>query len=62
MTDALRKAIEDSGLTLYRIAKDTGIEQASLLRFNSGRQSLRLDLADKLAAYFGLTVTKQKGK
>jgi len=27
-----------------------------------GKQSLRLDVADKLAAYFGLEVRQRKGK
>ena len=33
------------------------------MRFASGRRSIRLDMADKLAAYFGLELTsKRKGK
>jgi hypothetical protein len=54
MTDVLKTAIEGSGLTLYRIAKDTGIVGTSLLRFMQGETSLRLDKADVLAEYLGL--------
>jgi transcriptional regulator with XRE-family HTH domain len=54
MTDVLKQAIRDSGLTLYRIAKDTGIVGTSLLRFMQGETSLRLDKADLLAGYLGL--------
>ena len=57
ITDVLRRAILDSGLPLLRIAEDTGVERASLSRFVAGKRSLRLDMADKLAAYFGLTLT-----
>src|SRR5262249_8755942 len=58
ITDVLRQAILDSGLPLLQIAEATGVERASLSRFVAGKRSLRLDMADKLAAYFGLTLTK----
>jgi transcriptional regulator with XRE-family HTH domain len=62
MTDVLKTAIEESGLTLYRIAKDTGIVGTSLLRFMQGETSLRLDKADVLADYLGLELVKRKTK
>ena len=40
-----------------RIANETGVQRASLSRFVRGKNSLRLDVADKLAAYFGLKLT-----
>jgi transcriptional regulator with XRE-family HTH domain len=43
-----------SGLTLYRIGRGAGIPESSLLRFMRGETSLRLDKADRLAAYLGL--------
>lgn len=58
MSDTLRRTIRDSGLTIYRVAKDTGVSQASLLRFMRGERSLRLDIADGLAEFFGLRLTK----
>ncbi|MFZ1935481.1 MAG: helix-turn-helix transcriptional regulator [Thermoguttaceae bacterium] len=62
MTDVLKTTIEESGLTLYRIAKDTGIVGTSLLRFMQGETSLRLDKADVLADYLGLELTKRSPK
>jgi plasmid maintenance system antidote protein VapI len=64
ITDVLRQAVLDSGLPLLRIANETGVQRASLSRFVRGKNSLRLDVADKLAAYFGLqlTTTKMKAK
>ena len=62
MTDVLKTAIEESGLTLYRIAKDTRIVGTSLLRFMQGETSLRLDKADVLAEYLGLELVKRKAK
>lgn len=64
ITEALRQSILDSGMPLSQIATDTGVERASISRFVRGKNSLRLDLADKLAAYFGLglsPVKKRKG-
>jgi len=60
MTDVLRQAIDRSGLSLYRIAKDTGLTSQSLLRFQRGETSLRLDRADLLAEYLGLELAKKR--
>jgi plasmid maintenance system antidote protein VapI len=54
MTQTLREAIADSGLPMLTLAQRTGIVRQSLMRFTAGRSSLRLDVADKLAGYFGL--------
>ena len=54
LSDVFRKAMDESGLSLYRIAKDTGIAAQSLLRFRRDDQSLHLSKADVLAAYLGL--------
>jgi plasmid maintenance system antidote protein VapI len=60
ITDALRKAINDSGITSKALARETGVQRPSIVRFRRGDQSLRLDLADRIAAYFGLELTPRK--
>jgi len=62
ISDTLKRTIAESGLSLYRIALDTGIVKTSLMRFVSGEQCLRLDKADALAEYFGLELVKQGDK
>lgn len=67
MSDVLRQAIRErleTGLPMLRLAQETGIERVSLIRFSRGDQSLRLDIADRLAVYFGLELqpTKAKGR
>jgi len=62
MTTALRQALDDSELSFHELERQTEIKRQSLMKFARGEQSLRLDIADKLAAYFGLEVTKRKGK
>ena len=54
ITQTLKAAIERSGLTYYRIGRGAGVPESSLLRFMRGETSLRLDKADRLAAYLGL--------
>ena len=56
MTEALRKAIVDSNLSFKALERETGVLRQSLMRFAAGEQSLRLDVADKLANYFGIEV------
>lgn len=62
MTDALKQAIAESGMPLIAIERATGVKRASVMRFMRGETSLRLDIADKLAAYFGIAVVRQGGK
>lgn len=57
MTDVLRAALNDAieaGETYRSIERATGIVRQSLMPFARGEQSLRLDIADRLATYFGL--------
>ena len=59
MTELLREALADAR-SLYAVAKATGVQKASLIRFLRGEQSLRLDVADKLAVHLGLEVRRSK--
>ncbi len=60
LTDPLRKALLASDVPLLVLAKETGIARASLIRFRRGETSLRLDVADRLAAYFELELATKK--
>lgn len=58
LADQLRKAVTDSGLSVYRIAKDSGVSQAVLQRFITGdRKNIRIDTADKVATFFQMRLT-----
>ena len=56
MTDQVRQAIDDSGLTRYRIACDTGIDESTLAKFYHGTRGLSLDNLDLLCEYLGLRI------
>ena len=60
ISDAIRRAIAESGMAHIAIQRATGVQRISIMRFMRGEQSLRLDKADKLAAYFGLEVIQRK--
>lgn len=62
-TDALRQTIADSGMAHNAIERATGVKRQSIALFMRGERSLRLDLADRLATFFGLTVRRpRKGR
>lgn len=58
ISDVLRQAIAESGMTYSELERATGVKRASILRFIRCERSLRLDNADALADYFGLRLTK----
>jgi transcriptional regulator with XRE-family HTH domain len=64
ITHAIKQAVRESGQSLYAICKATGLNEDALSRFMRGQTSMRLDLADKLAAYFGIECrrTRRKGR
>jgi len=56
ITEQLRRAIERSGKSRYRISQESGIAEAVLSRFIHGERDLKLDTADRLCAALGLQV------
>ena len=57
----IRKAIKKSGLSRYRIAKDTGIDQSVLFRIvNDG--SCNIETADRLCRYLNLELKPKQKK
>lgn len=57
LTDQLRQAIDDSGLTRYRIARATGIDESALAKFYNGRRGLSMEALNALGEYLQLTIT-----
>jgi transcriptional regulator with XRE-family HTH domain len=55
--DQMRRAIEQSGETRYRIAQLSGISEIVLSRFANGHTDLTLSNSDKLCEIFGLRLT-----
>ena len=61
-SDQIRRAVDRSGLSRYRICKEIDLDQALMSRFMSGQGGLSLKSLDRLAKLLGLTVSVKKSK
>ena len=57
--EKIRKRIKASGKSLNQIGRDTGVDKAALCRIMQGG-SCKVETADILLDYFGLTIAKKK--
>jgi plasmid maintenance system antidote protein VapI len=62
ITTLLKQTIVDSGIPYKMLERETRVKRSSIQRFVDGRQSIRLDMADRLAAYFGLELRRERAK
>jgi len=63
ITEALRNALAEAlaaGASFRGLEQATGVLRQCLMKFARGETSLRLDLADRLAAHFGMELTPAK--
>lgn len=56
------KLMEEKGLTPYRVAKETGITQATLSRWKTGKVNPSLEILQVLADYFHVSIDYLMGK
>ena len=56
LTDQLRQAIDDCGLTRYEIAKQTGIDESALAKFYNRRRGLSMKALNALGEFLELTI------
>lgn len=61
-SDQIRRAVNSSDLSRYRICKEAGIDQATFSRFMSGKVGMALPTLDALAATLDLHICKGKPK
>lgn len=59
LTEMLREAIESSGLSLYQLADETGVDRGLLSRFKNGKQSMTLETFDRLNEVLKLRITRR---
>jgi predicted transcriptional regulator len=59
-SERFKQAIDGSGLTRYRIAKDSGVAQSTISQFMNGKRSLSLKAVDRIAEVIDLEfISKQ---
>jgi transcriptional regulator with XRE-family HTH domain len=56
LSDQVRRAVDASGLSRYRIAKEIGMAESTMSRFMSGQGGLSLANLDALADLLGLDI------
>ena len=59
LSDQLRRAIQESGLTRYAIHKATGVDQSVLSKFVRGERGLSMDTVDAIGKCLGLRLVSE---
>jgi hypothetical protein len=62
LSDEVRRAIDEAEISRYRLWKLTGIGEATLSRFMSGKGGLSTEGLDKIADILGLSIIVNKPK
>jgi transcriptional regulator with XRE-family HTH domain len=60
LSDQLRRIVEESDVTRYRLSKETGITQSTLSRFVSGERGLSIEAMDALGEFFQLEFVSRR--
>ena len=58
----IREAFKNSGMTIYRLAKDSGVSQPVVSRFVNEKRGITLATASKLAEALNLELIQTKKK
>jgi transcriptional regulator with XRE-family HTH domain len=56
LSEQIRRAVDASGLTRYRICKQLGIAESTMSRFMSGQGGLSMEYLDRLAELLDLRI------
>jgi transcriptional regulator with XRE-family HTH domain len=59
LSEQVRRAVEASGLSRYRICKAIGIAQSGMSRFMAGKGGLSLEYLDSLADLLKLAIVSR---
>ena len=60
LSDQVRRAVDESGLSRYRICKLIGMDQSIMSRFMNRKGGLQQDSLDALADLLGLDIVARK--
>jgi transcriptional regulator with XRE-family HTH domain len=61
LSDQIRAAVDASGMSRYRIAKELGIAESRMSTFMNRKSGLRLNVLDRLADLLDINIAR-KGK
>jgi transcriptional regulator with XRE-family HTH domain len=60
LADQLRQAIDKSGITMYKLSQDSGVDRSQLSRFMRGERDMSLVVSDKICQVLGLRFCKSE--
>ena len=61
-SDQIRRVVDRSGLSRYRICQEIDLDEGKMSRFMAGKSGLSIKSLDRLAKLLGLTVSVKKRK
>jgi len=61
-SDQIRKAINESGMSRYRICKEMNFSESVMCKFMKEQSGLAIDTLDRLAELIGLSIVTNKTK
>jgi predicted transcriptional regulator len=62
VSEQLRAIVKSCGVSQYRIAKETGIDQSAMSRFVAGERGLSIEALDRLGEFLDLEVVSHRPK
>ena len=62
LSDQIRRCIMESGITRYRISKETGVSEGTLSQFVNGHRGLSVEAMDAIGLFLNLSVMSAKGQ
>ena len=62
LSDQLRQAIDDSGMSRYAICKAAGMDQVNMSRFMARKVGLTLETAERIAELLDLELVQRPAK
>lgn len=60
LSDQIKRAIEKSGMSRYRLSCESGVDQGHLSRFVHGKAGLSLDALDEIGLVLGLRIIVER--
>jgi DNA-binding Xre family transcriptional regulator len=60
LTDQIRHAMDDCGVTRYRISQETGLDESALSKFYNQERGLSLESVDRLCEFLGLRIVMDR--
>ena len=60
LTEQLRQAIEECGVSRYEIAKHTGIDESALAKFFNGHRGLSMETLNALGEFLELEIVMHR--